>query len=612
MTVNAETAKSGPYTGNGSTTVHAYAFKVLDAAHIVVTQTVTATGVETVKTLTTHFTVSGVGSDGGGNVTMETAAPSTATITITRAVPQTQTTDLVNRGAVVPATIETALDRGVQQVQDFEEEMSRGIKFKVSADLSSFNTTVPAPVASKIIGINAANTAFELVADPSASATAAAASAVTSASEATAAAASAVTAASEASAAQPKYTFSTTTTAADPGAGVLRYNNASVASVTAIYIDNTTADTGNPDIAAWILSWDSSTSTIHSQIRLVEPGTPANYAVFNVTNAVDSTGFVTLTVEHIDSNGTFANADSIRISNSRTGDKGDTGSTGSTGATGPAASVISDTTPQLGGFLDANSKFISHSQGAAIASVAGDTNIWANFDGNTVHITGTNAMTDFGTPKSAGDSMWLIFDAAASVVDSSTITVVGNANFQAAANDMALVYALTTSTFLFIPFPNAGSYTPIDTIDNTHLKNAFVGDHTEVTVATGNSILLADASGNTKRDTVQGILDLVPASGEQLKGWLSYDQTGTAAILDSLNVTSVADTATGNWTVTWGTDFADTNYLATPSALTTGGTYLWAVVHARAAGTTQVITGKHSDNGLADSDQAMVLAIGDQ
>ena len=64
--------------------------------------------------------------------------------------------------------------------------------------------------------------------------------------------------------------------------------------------------------------------------------------------------------------------------------------------------------------------------------------------------------------------------------------------------------------------------------------------------------------------------------------------------------------------MTWGTDFADTNYLATPSALTTGGTYLWAVVHARAAGTTQVITGKHSDNGLADSDQAMVLAIGDQ
>ena len=119
--------------------------------------------------------------------------------------------------------------------------------------------------------------------------------------------------------------------------------------------------------------------------------------------------------------------------------------------------VVDDTTPQLGGFLDTNSKFISLSQGAAIASVAGDTDIWAGVDGNTVHITGTNAITDFGTPKQAGDHMWLIFDAAASVVDSSTITVAGNTNYQAAANDLALVYALTTSTFLFMPFPNSGS-----------------------------------------------------------------------------------------------------------------------------------------------------------
>ena len=118
--------------------------------------------------------------------------------------------------------------------------------------------------------------------------------------------------------------------------------------------------------------------------------------------------------------------------------------------------VVDDTTPQLGGFLDANSKFISLSQGAAIASVAGDTDIWAGVDGNTIHITGTNAITDFGTPKNAGDHMWLIFDAAASVVDSGTITVAGNTNYQAAANDLALVYALTTSTFLFMPFPNSG------------------------------------------------------------------------------------------------------------------------------------------------------------
>ena len=131
--------------------------------------------------------------------------------------------------------------------------------------------------------------------------------------------------------------------------------------------------------------------------------------------------------------------------------------TGVKWAASASGDVVDDTTPQLGGFLDTNDKFISLSQGAAVASVAGDTNIWTNADGNTVHITGTNAITDFGTPKRIGDHMWLIFDAAASVVDSSTITVAGNTNYQAAANDLALVYALTTSTFLFMPFPNSGS-----------------------------------------------------------------------------------------------------------------------------------------------------------
>ena len=118
--------------------------------------------------------------------------------------------------------------------------------------------------------------------------------------------------------------------------------------------------------------------------------------------------------------------------------------------------LSTDTTPQLGGFLDVNGNAIEFEMGAAIASVAGDTAIWAGQDGNIIHITGTNAITDFGTPNQAGQMMWLIFDAAASVVDSATITVEGNANYTAVANDMALVVALTTSTFQFIPFPNAG------------------------------------------------------------------------------------------------------------------------------------------------------------
>jgi hypothetical protein len=47
-------------------------------------------------------------------------------------------------------------------------------------------------------------------------------------------------------------------------------------------------------------------------------------------------------------------------------------------------------------------------------------------------------------------------------------------------------------------------------VDETKLKDALVADFTEVVVTASDSILLGDAtdSGNTKRDTVQGILDL--------------------------------------------------------------------------------------------------------
>ena len=62
MTVSSQTARTGPYNGNGATTVFAYDFRILDQAHVVVTLK-DAANVETVQTLTTDYTVSGVGAD---------------------------------------------------------------------------------------------------------------------------------------------------------------------------------------------------------------------------------------------------------------------------------------------------------------------------------------------------------------------------------------------------------------------------------------------------------------------------------------------------------------------------------------------------------------------
>lgn len=49
------------------------------------------------------------------------------------------------------------------------------------------------------------------------------------------------------------------------------------------------------------------------------------------------------------------------------------------------------------------------------------------------------------------------------------------------------------------------------------------------------------------------------------KAWINFDGTGTISIRDSFNVSSIDDDGTGNYTVNWDTDFANTNYCAVVS-----------------------------------------------
>src|SRR5690606_3577015 len=98
MTVASETNRSGPYNGNGSTTVFDYDCRIVNETHIEVIRT-DADGVETTLTLTSDYPVAGVGAPGGGAVTMVEAPVTGETIVMLRKVPFTQETDLENQGA---------------------------------------------------------------------------------------------------------------------------------------------------------------------------------------------------------------------------------------------------------------------------------------------------------------------------------------------------------------------------------------------------------------------------------------------------------------------------------------------------------------------------------
>jgi hypothetical protein len=115
------------YTGNGSTTVFAYTYQIADASHLTVTLVSTA-GVESV---TTAYTVSGVGNAGGGNVTMTTAPASGVGVVITRNQPFQQNTDYVTGEAFSAETHEAALDELTMNDIQQQEVLTRAVKAPV-------------------------------------------------------------------------------------------------------------------------------------------------------------------------------------------------------------------------------------------------------------------------------------------------------------------------------------------------------------------------------------------------------------------------------------------------------------------------------------------------
>jgi hypothetical protein len=133
MTISTETRRAGPYSGNGSTQVFAFSFKTFAAADL---QVVTTTsGVDTVKTLTTHYTVSlnaDQNASPGGSITMLTAPATGTTLTIISDRAFAQTLNVQNAGAFLPDAINTALDTLVVQTTQLLDQQDRTIRGALS------------------------------------------------------------------------------------------------------------------------------------------------------------------------------------------------------------------------------------------------------------------------------------------------------------------------------------------------------------------------------------------------------------------------------------------------------------------------------------------------
>ena len=157
MTISSTTVKNS-YSGNGSTTAFAYTFKIFANTDLQVIIR-SSTGTETVKTLTTHYTVSGVGDASGGNVTFTSGniPASGETVVIRRAVPQTQAIDYIANDPFPAESHEEGLDRATMTLQQVQEELDRAIKLSRTNTMTSTEFTNSATDrAGKVLGFDSA------------------------------------------------------------------------------------------------------------------------------------------------------------------------------------------------------------------------------------------------------------------------------------------------------------------------------------------------------------------------------------------------------------------------------------------------------------------------
>jgi len=175
------------YTGNNSTDTYNYTFYIFNQADLLVTIRDTS-DVEETQVLTTDYTVTGVGSSGGGTIVLTAGNLATGYIlTIRRVLEITQETDIRNQGSFYPEIHEDQFDRGIMIAQQQQDELDRSVKLPETVDPADFDATLPVDivgVANVTVMTNAAGDGLEAgptaaaISGANASAIAAAASAV--------------------------------------------------------------------------------------------------------------------------------------------------------------------------------------------------------------------------------------------------------------------------------------------------------------------------------------------------------------------------------------------------------------------------------------------------
>lgn len=276
------------YAGNGSTTAFSVTWPFFDGSLVVTL--VSSDGTETVKTITTHYTVSG-GTDANGlpatgTVTMGTAPASGETLRIERATTNTQASTWTEGGAFSAKSLEAALDRRTLVAQEvlYDTELTWRMAWATAtayakSDLVTHNGNVYIATSGHTSG---ASTEPGVGADwgdywdlvirgVSAGLT---------------------------------WEFNSSTSG-DPGTGKFLLNHATLSSVTGANISD--SEINSVDVSAFLATVDDSTASVRGHLLISNRTTPSAFAIYSVTGAsTDNSTYWSLALTHVASNGTLA------------------------------------------------------------------------------------------------------------------------------------------------------------------------------------------------------------------------------------------------------------------------------------------------------------------
>jgi len=127
MTLTSETRR-WVYAGDGVTTVFPYTNMITADGDMAVFEEDDATGAREQKTLTTHYSVSGAGTEAGGNVTFLVAPAVGKTIILVSDAPFTQPAEFAPRVKLSPEALERAFDRLGILIQQLSELRQRTVR----------------------------------------------------------------------------------------------------------------------------------------------------------------------------------------------------------------------------------------------------------------------------------------------------------------------------------------------------------------------------------------------------------------------------------------------------------------------------------------------------